>query len=46
MTVLCLCKAGYGTIKYLESLDTTEFLDIVEFEEISRAVEHHVLNRG
>lgn len=46
MTVLCLCKAGFGSVEYLESLDTDDFLDLVEFEEISRAIEFHVLNRG
>jgi len=46
MTVYSLSKAGYGNIEYLKSLDTPEFLDLVEFEHISRAIENHVLTRG
>lgn len=46
MTVIALSKAGYGTIQYLESLDTPDFLDLVEFEHISRAIENHIITRG
>lgn len=46
MTVIVLSKSGYGTIEYLKSLDTPEFLDLVEFEHINRAIENHIMKRG
>lgn len=46
MTVIVLSKAGYGSLEYLKNLDTPEFLDLVEFEHITRAIDHHIANRG
>jgi hypothetical protein len=38
-----LAKAGYGSIRELEAMDTPEFFDLVEFEQIQRQIElYHV----
>lgn len=41
MTLFSLAKKGYGSIAELELLDTPEYLDLVEFEQISGAIEHY-----
>tara|TARA_R110000851_G_scaffold158432_1_gene301445 strand:+ start:407 stop:574 length:168 start_codon:yes stop_codon:yes gene_type:complete len=38
-TIFHLAKSGYATIKDLREMDTTEFLDLVEFEQISNDIE-------
>jgi len=43
---LALVKAGYGTLKELQELDTPELLDIVEFEMITADIEHHKLEQS
>ena len=42
MTELYLCKAGYGTLEYIRQLDTPDFLDLVEYEQISNAIQRHL----
>lgn len=39
MMIFYLSKQGYGSIAELNELDTTEFLDLIEFEEITNAIE-------
>ena len=34
LTYLALVKAGYGSLKEIQELDTPELLDIVEYENI------------
>lgn len=41
MTALSLCKAGYGTKAEIDRMDTDEFLDLVEFHQISNAIERY-----
>lgn len=41
MMLFYLSKQGYGSISELNKLDTTEFLDLVEFEEITNAIENY-----
>ena len=38
MTLLALVKAGYGTLAELQQLDTTEYLNLVEYEQISATI--------
>lgn len=45
MTLLALVKAGYGSLEELKSLDTTEYLDIVEFETIRGRIEAYEAER-
>lgn len=39
MTLLSLAKAGYGSLAELSALDTTEYLNIVEFEQMSATIQ-------
>ena len=41
MTIMQLCKKGYGSLAELNDLDTPEFLDLVEFESIINDIEQH-----
>lgn len=45
MTLIALVKAGYGSLKELQELDTTEYLDIVEFEMIRGDIEAYEAER-
>lgn len=45
MTLLALVKAGYGSLEELRALDTTEYLDIVEFETIRGRIEAYETER-
>jgi hypothetical protein len=45
MTSISLSKRGYGTLEQIEALDTPEFLDIVEYEMISSAIEDYELEK-
>lgn len=33
-----LVKAGYGTLKEIQELDSPEFLDLMEYEDISTKI--------
>lgn len=44
--MLSLVKAGYGTLAELEALDTTEYLDIIEFEEMSAKVQAYKIEQA
>jgi hypothetical protein len=46
MTVFALAKAGYGTVAEIRGMDTPEFLDLVEFESISRDIETHYYEKA
>lgn len=41
MIYCMLSKKGYGSIKELFELDTDDLLDIVEYEQISQAIENY-----
>ena len=43
MTIMYLSKQGYGSLKELKLMDTKEFLDLVEYEQISNAIEKHLM---
>ena len=46
MMVFYLSKQGYGSIAEIENLDTKEFLDLVEFEHITNAIESYRINEA
>jgi len=46
MTLFSLSKQGYGSILELEQLDTPEFLDLIEFEQIAGAIERYEINKA
>ena len=39
MAMFALVKAGYGSLAEIEAMDTTEFLDAIEFEQISADIQ-------
>lgn len=39
MTYFALCKKGYGSLKELKQLDTDDFLNIVEYENMLNDIE-------
>lgn len=41
-----LVKAGYGSLAEIEAMDTTEFLDAIEFEQISADIQHHKMEQA
>lgn len=43
---LFLVKAGYGSLKEVEAMDTKTFLDCLENEEIKNAIEQHLINEA
>jgi hypothetical protein len=45
MTVFSLVKAGYGSIKEIQFLSVDDFLDLVEYENISGDIQYHLINR-
>ena len=46
MTLFSLSKQGYGSITELEQLDTPEFFDLIEFEQITGAIERYEINKA
>jgi len=38
-TLYYLAREGYGTIEYLEQMDTPEYLDLIEHEQIRQDIE-------
>lgn len=44
MQLLSLVKAGYGSIVEVQDLDTDLFLDALEWEAITNAVQSHQIN--
>jgi len=43
---LFLVKSGIGSLKEVQELDTSEFLDCLEYEEIQNAVERHLIEEA
>lgn len=39
--MFALVKAGYGSLAEIEAMDTPEFLDAIEFEQISADIQAH-----
>ena len=39
MAMFALVKAGYGSLAEVMAMDTTEFLDAIEFEQISAEIQ-------
>lgn len=46
MLIFYLSKQGYGSIAELNILDTPEILDLIEFEQITNAIEYHQINEA
>ena len=46
MMIFYLSKQGYGSISEIQNLDTKEFLDLIEFEEITNAIENYHLSES
>jgi len=43
---LFLVKAGYGSLKEVEEMETRTFLDCLENEEIRNAIENHLIEEA
>jgi hypothetical protein len=43
--VIALSKAGYGTIREIEELPLTMFLDLCEFENIQNHITEALMNK-
>ena len=43
---LFLVKSGYGSLKEIEELDTPQFLDCLENEEIRNTIEQHIIDEA
>lgn len=41
-----LVKAGYGTLQDVQAMDTPDFLDALEYEEISVAIQNHIVEEA
>jgi len=41
-----LVRQGYGTLEQVRQLDSQDFLDAVEYHEISSAIEQHRMNQA
>jgi len=39
MAMFALVKAGYGSLAEIEAMDTPEFLDAIEFEQITADIQ-------
>lgn len=39
--MFALVKAGYGSLAEVEAMDTTDFLDAIEFEQITADIQAH-----
>ena len=39
-------KCGYGSIEYIKSLDTDDFLNLIEYENIKNDIENHELEKA
>jgi len=46
MSIFYLSKQGYGSIAEIQDLDTPEFLDLIEFEQISNAIEKYYMSEA
>jgi hypothetical protein len=44
--ILSIVKQGFGSLKEIASLDTKEFLDIVEFINIHNDIERNEIENG
>jgi hypothetical protein len=44
--ILSIVKLGFGSIKEISSLDTKEFLDIIEFININNDIERNALENA
>lgn len=42
MSCMSLVKAGYGSLKEIQELDTKEFLDCIEYENINNTVQNFI----
>ncbi len=40
-----LVKAGYGSLAEIEAMDTTEFLDAIEFEQITADIQTYKMRQ-
>lgn len=41
MAMMFLCKQGYGSLNEITSWDTEQFLDAIEYESMTSAIERH-----
>jgi len=42
MSCMSLVKAGYGSLKEIQELDTKEFLDCIEYENINNTIQNFI----
>ena len=45
MAQFALVKAGYGSLAEVEAMDTTEFLDAIEFEQITADIQAYKMRQ-
>ena len=45
MTLMALCKSGYGSLSEMNQLDTKEVLDLIEYENIMADIQHYYMNQ-
>jgi hypothetical protein len=45
VSILNICKKGYGTLQEIKKLHVDEFLDILEYENIINTVEEYYLEK-
>lgn len=43
--MFALVKAGYGSLAEIEAMDTTEFLDAIEFEQITADIQAYKMRQ-
>lgn len=46
MTLMALCKMGYGSLKEMKELDTPEVLDLIEYEHIQSDVQSYLMEEA
>lgn len=46
MTACMLVKAGFGSLAEIQELDTEDFLDLVEFMQISNEIEKYQIDEA
>ena len=44
--MFALVKAGYGSLAEIEAMDTAEFLDAIEFEQISADIQAYKMEQA
>ena len=46
MAMFALVKAGYGSLAEISAMDTDEFLDAIEFEQMTADIQAHRMSEA